>query len=83
MPYPQQALATNIASVSSVSTPVSIPISTLPKQPNSQIISQETHDNINLVAAEQLLNNLKSQLKVGQTICINFHWVITEENTKS
>jgi hypothetical protein len=83
MPYPQQALATNIASVSSVSTPVSIPISTLPKQPNSQIISQETHDNINLVAAEQLLNNLKSQLKVGQKICINLHWVITEENTKS
>ena len=76
-----QALVTNIASVASVSTPVTIP--TLPKTSNSQIISQATHDYIDLVAAEQLLHTLKSQLKVGQKICINLHWVITEENTES
>jgi hypothetical protein len=57
------------------------PVSKIPTV--NQIISQETHDNINLVAAEQLLNNLKSELKVGQKICINLHWVITKENTKS
>lgn len=80
MAYPQ-ALVTNIASIASVSTPVTIP--TLPKTSNSQIISQATHDHIDLVAVEQLLHTLKSQLKVGQKICINLYWVITEENTES
>ncbi|MFN9484690.1 MAG: phage resistance protein, partial [Pseudanabaena sp.] len=57
------------------------PASTTPTV--NSIISQATHDHIDLVTAQQLLNHLKSQLKGGQKVCINLHWVITEENTES
>lgn len=57
------------------------PASTTPTV--NSIISQATHDHIDLVTAQQLLNHLKSQLKGGQKVCISLHWVITEENTES